>query len=192
MKNTLNTTPFSKEIVAASAIKMIGLLFEQHGEVPTSFTCMGEGGIGTLAPKIHADDDKDKFTENMRLACTAASAFSCVFFSEAWDLTISLEELLRLKAPPSQHPSRGEFVALHIESRGEKPSYFRFPITTDGNGKKTLGKPVQMPNDQFNGRFTNLLPARPTTEGERIIARCALERKGLFPFSNRANRFQNN
>lgn len=186
MKNTQTTTPFNNEIVTASAIAMISLLFEKHSQVPTTFTCMGEGGIGTISPTTQLNGD---FPESMRLTCTAASAYALVFFSEAWDLEISVEEFTRLAVPPSEHPARRECLMLIVETRGEKTSYIRFPITTDGTGKRTLGKPVQMPFDKIDGRFTNVLPARPTTEGERIIARCGLERKGLFPFSKP---FQNN
>jgi hypothetical protein len=180
----------NNETVTASAIAIVSLLFENNSRVPTTFTCMGEAGIGTIFPKTHNNGD---FPECMRLTCTAASAKACIFFSEAWEPEISVDdnvEILTLLAVPlSEQPDGHECLVLLVETRGEKTSYIRFPITKDGTGKRTLGKPVQMSFDKIDDRFTNVLPARPTTEAERIIARCGLERKGLVPFKKS---FQNN
>jgi len=177
MNNTKNTPPLNHETVTAEAIKVIGSLFNKLGHLPTIFTCMGEHGISNLAPNSQSQIE---LAENMRLVCTTVSAYACVLFSEAWDFEVRLDESTGLAAQPLQVLAQNKIVTLIVETRGQKCSCFQLPITTDSNGKRVLGKPAKIPAGQILGQFTNVLPARPASEAERVIARCVLERRGLF------------
>jgi len=171
MKNKKTLTKLTIEKIRKVTQMGIENQFAHTGKMATVLTCFTDSQALNVLPRLTDNEAKDKFAELVTLLCTAESAKAIAFIAESWlckDLT----------ARPSEHPDRREVVILSIEMRGHPSEIWTYPIIRNGTEKPKLGKPTVVPSADLSGRFTNLLPANPPTEGERIIASHILERQG--------------
>jgi hypothetical protein len=90
---------------------------------------------------------------------------------------------------PSQDPDRQEYVMAGIELPGTQVEVHLWPIIRDGDAKPRLGKCAIHTCNQDQVLFSQLLPAKPPTEAERIVAATVMQRRLNLV---RANPFQNN
>ena len=158
--------------------------FGQDGRLPATFICFGREKLTTvIAPLLPDPAAKDKFVEDFRLLCTAEDAVAAVSMFEIWMSPPDGQDLR-----PSEHPARREFVIVSLELPGNRGEVSLYPIVRDGAAKPRLGEPQIFP-EQNQGRLSQFLPAKPPTEGERIIAAAGLQRNGRLM---QANPFQRN
>jgi len=172
-----------ESIRAYLRIKLDGT-FGQDGRLPATFICFGREKLtSVIAPLLSDDATKDKFVEDFRLLCTAEDALAAVSLMEVW---MSPPDAQHLR--PSEHPDRREFVIVSLELPGNRGEVSLYPIIREGGAKPRLGQPQIFP-EQSQGRLSQFLPAKPPTEGERIIAAAGLQRNGRLM---QANPFQRN
>jgi len=155
--------------------------FGRDGRLPATFICCGRKKATTvIAPHLPDPAAKDKFVEDFRLLCTAEDALAAVSMFEIW-MSPPDGQCLR----PSEHPDRREFVIVSIELPGNRGEISLYPIIREGKAKPRLGPP-QTFSEPNQGRLSQFLPAKPPTEGERIIADALLKRNGRMFYPNPA------
>ena len=169
-----------ESIRAYLRIKLDGT-FGENGRLPATFICFGREKLTTvIAPHLPDPTTKDKFVEDFRLLCTAEDALAAVSMMEIWMCPPDTQGLR-----PSEHPDRREFVIVSLELPGNRGEVSLYPIIRDGAAKPRLGEPQIFP-EQNQGRLSQFLPAKPPTEGERIIAAAGLKRNGRMFYPNTA------
>ena len=155
--------------------------FGKDGRLPATFVCLGREKLTTvIAPHLPDAATRDRFMEDFRLLCTAEDALAAVSLTEIW-LSPPDQQNLR----PSEHPDRREFVMVTIELPGNRGELSLYPIIRQGEAKPKLGQPQTIPHQSGGGSF-RLLPVKPPTEGERIIAAALLKRNGRMFYPNTA------
>ena len=155
--------------------------FGKDGRLPATFICFGrEKPTIVHAPHLPDGATKDKFVGDFRLFCTAEDALAAASLMEIWMCPPDTQGLR-----PSEHPDRREFVIVSIELPGNRGEVSLYPIIREGNAKPRLGEPQTFP-EQNQGRLSQFLPAKPPTEGERIIAAASLKRNGRIYYPNTA------
>jgi hypothetical protein len=155
--------------------------FGKDGRLPATFICFGrEKPTIVHAPHLPDGATKDKFVGDFRLFCTAEDALAAASLMEIW---MSPPDTQGLR--PSEHPDRREFVIVSIELPGNRGEVSLYPIIREGDAKPRLGQP-QIFSEPNQGRLSQFLPAKPPTEGERIIAAASLKRNGRIYYPNTA------
>lgn len=155
--------------------------FGKDGRLPATFICFGrEKPTIVHAPHLPDGATKDKFVGDFRLFCTAEDALAAASLMEIW---MSPPDAQGLR--PSEHPDRREFVIVSIELPGNRGEVSLYPIIREGDAKPRLGQP-QIFSEPNQGRLSQFLPAKPPTEGERIIAAASLKRNGRIYYPNTA------
>ena len=155
--------------------------FGKDGRLPATFICFGrEKPTIVHAPHLPDEATKDKFVGDFRLFCTAEDALAAASLMEVWMSPPDGQDLR-----PSEHPDRREFVIVSIELPGNRGEISLYPIIREGKAKPRLGPP-QTFSEPNQGRLSQFLPAKPPTEGERIIADALLKRNGRMFYPNPA------
>ena len=155
--------------------------FGKDGRLPATFICCGRKKPTTvIASHLPDAAAKDKFVEDFRLLCPAEDTLAAVCMMEIWACPPDAQGLR-----PSEHPDRREFVMVSIELPGNRGEVSLYPIIREGDAKPRLGEPQTFP-EQNQGQLSQFLPAKPPTEGERIIAAASLKRNGRMFYPNPA------
>jgi hypothetical protein len=122
---------------------------------------------------------KDDFANKVRLITASYGADAVVLILESWITKAKSGENFDAETPPSESHDREEVVVLIGQSPQGNITRL-LPIHRLGNGKFwNLGDAEEMVADSFSGRFTELLPPKPSDEKTRQMGRMLLEAMGV-------------
>lgn len=186
MKNINTEKQLTLEHLRNFAGNLVAEGFEKHGCAPRTFICFGRHRNIAVGSHLPDDNAKAIFASEFRTLCIAEDALAVVCIAEIW---ISPPDSVEKNIRPSEHPDRREYVMISIERRGTPGELNLYPIIREGSARPRLGECQNYPFNDLTGQFAQFLPAKPPTEGQRIIAAASLKRNGhIVP----ANPFQHN
>jgi len=168
MKNKRPLKNLTLEDLRAASTQAVAKTIEHAGCIQPTFLCYGRDRIVNLnAAQLPDAGVQDRFASTLRLICMAEDAFAAVLILELWASPVcSTSTGIR----PSLAPDRQELVMVRIELPGNQGEVIFFQKIRDGNGKARLGDCISQPIRDRKDRFSNLLPATPPSESDKVRA----------------------
>jgi len=190
MKNKIKTPELTIESLMDLATNLSKAAFDKLGYVSPNCVCFGASKIIHIIRHIQSDEDKVEYLKDIRATCVAEAAQAVVYIHECWTCDYSPNATAASQyIRPSEHPQRREAVLAYVELSGGASQLRHFPIIRDKQEKPYLGEPQICSGSQIAGTFVSLLPSRPPTHAERIIAQGFIEFRSQ---KTRVNPFKNN
>ncbi|MCX6902090.1 MAG: hypothetical protein NTW03_01155 [Verrucomicrobia bacterium] len=168
--------PQSLDDLLARAEHYAGFAMRQMGRVPPAMLALSPGGLLFYMPEKMGDERaKDSFANTARLICIAHDASAVVMIMEAWMTMAAPGETLDPTERPSEAFDRREVVVVAGETRGKQKQKFLPIIRTDAGGFFGFGESDVPQFDNFQGRFTEILPPHPPAKEMQAKARLLLQ-----------------
>lgn len=146
---------------------------------PTLFLIGADGPLMFVPASLAGEKEKDDFATTARLVCIANAATVVVMALEAWMKTATPGEKLDVTEPPSEAMDRQEVIVLMGESHDGQKQWI-LPIVRSDNGKFFGFGESNLPTlEKMEGRFAQILPAKPATAEHRLVAETILKVKGV-------------
>lgn len=152
---------FREAFESKGQLHPIGFVFARHApQEPRKKAPESHARHLVIAPQdgCFDVDDKEAFSQALKLLAWKTDAAGVVFASEAWIVESSdLKGIREFSGRLQEHPQRKEIIMVHYEpDRGESAT-FRAEITRDGD-VATLGEwERETRHGQRSGRFTTFL-----------------------------------
>jgi hypothetical protein len=129
------------------------------GHVPPVLLAESPSGFIHFVPDSLKDERaKDNLANTARLICVGYEVTAAVLVLEAWMKMVKPGETLDMTEPPSEAFDRREVVVLTGETAQHCKQMLLPIIRTDAGGFFGLGEHVGPKLDNFEGRFTRLVP----------------------------------
>ena len=162
------------------------------GHVPPALLAESPSGLIHFVPDSLKDERaKDNLANTARLICVGYEVTAAVLVLEAWMKMAKPGEALDMTEPPSEAFDRREVVVLTGETAQHCKQMLLPIIRTDAGGFFGFGEHDGPKLDNFEGRFSQLLPPkRPGAEG-RELARAMLAAMGIGEERLRGNAGRN-
>jgi hypothetical protein len=146
---------------------------------PVVFATTEKGDIWFLPNGLPDVRAKNEFANTTRLICAAYDAKAVVMALESWMTVAKPGEAFDADTPPSEAFDRREVVVLLGETAGQTKQKLLPIIRTDAGGFFGFGEFDSKPFDNFQGRFSGLLPPRIPDAGQRLLAKAVLAAMGV-------------
>jgi hypothetical protein len=188
MKTKIKTPKLTTESLMNLATTLAKAAFDKFGHVNPHCVCFSNSKTIHVIRPIRSAEDKVEYLKDIRATCVAEAAQAVVYIHESWTCDYNFDAAESRYIPPSEHPQRHEAILVYVEVSGEVSQLRHFPIIRGKQEKPHLGEPQTYDESQIAGTFVSLLPSRPPTDAERIIAQGFIEfrstRMQINPFQN--------
>lgn len=152
----------------------------QSGRVaPTVMAVYPKGLLFYLPESMGDDRAKENFANTARLICIANEVTLVVLILESWMKMAAPGETLDACESPSEAIDRREVVVLAAESRDKKRQKFLPIIRTGIGGFFGFGESDMPQFDNFEGRFSEILPPQAAPSVPKAKARLLLKAMGI-------------
>lgn len=150
------------------------------GQVPPTLIAESPKGPIHLIPKDLADERaKNHFANTARLVCIAHDVTAAVLVLESWMTAAKPGEALDPSEPPSEAFDRQEVVVLLGEAVGQQKRKF-LPIIRSDNGDFFGFGDYEGPKlENFQGRFSQVLPPKKPDAKAKMLAGAMLKVMGI-------------
>jgi hypothetical protein len=175
-----NPTTSTLDHLFARAEHYAGYAMRHFGHLSAAvFAATDNGDIWFLPNGLPDVRAKNEFANTTRLICAAYEAKAVVMALESWMTMAKPGEPVDADTPPSEAFDRREVVVLLGETAGQTKQKLLPIIRTDAGGFFGFGEFDSRPFDNFQGRFSGLLPPRMPDERQRILAKAVLAAMGV-------------
>lgn len=179
MKNKIKPPELTIELLMNLATNLSKAAFDKLGHVSPNCVCFCAGKIIHIIRHIQSDEDKVEYLKDIQATCVAEAAQAVVYIHECWTCEYSPDAADSQYICPSEHPQRREAVLAYVELSGGISQLRHFPIIRGKQEKPYLGESQICGGNEIAGPFVSLLPLRPPTDAERIIAQGPVSFKNL-------------
>lgn len=148
---------------AESAMRKLGHI------PPALFALTPKGALQFVPKSLENEQAKNEFANTARLVCAGYEARAALLVLESWMKVVPPGQPNDPDEPPSEALDRHEIVLLMAEARDARRQKVLRIVRTDAGGFFGLSEFEGLPDAEFQGRFSQILPPKtPTPEMVKV------------------------